>query len=282
MALGRDNLSLARLAEAHWDAVAILAEDGRSAVPGALYGVWASEIPGRALELSAHEGGLKVSGSKLFCSGAGLIDRALVTVGTTDHRLIDVDLRRQSACIDYDDSAWKTTAFAETKTAMATFRSASVSADDVIGGHRWYLERPGFWQGACGPAACWAGGAAGLVDYAYKQKRDDPHTLAHLGALYAAVWALGSYLDAAGCEIDATFADIDLAQRRALTLRHLVEQACTETLRRLPRAYGPYPLAMDEEVSRRYAELDLYVRQSHAERDLENLGRVARALLHRN
>ena len=278
MALGREDLSLARLAEAHWDAVAILAEDGRTPIPGALYGVWASEIPGRAMQLTPRDGGFQVSGSKMFCSGAGLIDRALLTVGTTDHRLVDIDLRREAGRIDYDDSAWKTTAFGETKTATATFRSACVSASDVVGNNRWYLERPGFWQGACGPAACWAGGAIGLVDFAYRQKRDDPHTLAHLGALHAGAWALGAYLDAAGCEIDATFSDVHLAQSRALTLRHLVEQTCTEVLRRLPRAYGPYPLAMDEEVGRRYAELDLYLRQSHAERDLENLGRVVRTL----
>jgi hypothetical protein len=29
----------------------------------------------------------------------------------------------------------------------------------------------------------------------------------------------------------------------------------------------------DRDISRRYQELDLYVRQSHAERDLEKLGR---------
>jgi hypothetical protein len=58
---------------------------------------------------------------------------------------------------------------------------------------------------------------------------------------------------------------------RALTVRHLVEQACTDLLRLLSRAYGPHPLAMDEEVALRYQELDLYLRQLHAERDLESL-----------
>ena len=29
----------------------------------------------------------------------------------------------------------------------------------VLGEANWYVERPGFWQGACGPAAAWAGGA---------------------------------------------------------------------------------------------------------------------------
>ncbi len=49
MEIGRESLSLARLAEAHWDAVAILAEAGRLPESGAIYGVWASEVPGLAL-----------------------------------------------------------------------------------------------------------------------------------------------------------------------------------------------------------------------------------------
>ena len=40
--LGRADLSLARVAEAHTDAIAILAEAGRVPLDGALYGVWAS------------------------------------------------------------------------------------------------------------------------------------------------------------------------------------------------------------------------------------------------
>jgi hypothetical protein len=114
------------------------------------------------------------------------------------------------------------------------------------------------------------------------QSRHDPHTLAHLGAMHASVWALASYLDSAGREIDATGNDYELAQIRALTLRHLVEQASTEVLRRLPRAYGPHPLAINESVYRRYQELDLYLRQSHAERDLESLGTALRATVPRN
>jgi hypothetical protein len=86
------------------------------------------------------------------------------------------------------------------------------------------------------------------------------------------VWALESYLDSAGRQIDATANDRQLAMIRALSVRHLVEQICTDILRRLARAYGPHPLAMDEDVARRYQELDLYLRQSHAERDLESLG----------
>ena len=44
--LGRRDLALARLAEGHTDAVAILAEAGRKPVPDALYGVWAARSSG--------------------------------------------------------------------------------------------------------------------------------------------------------------------------------------------------------------------------------------------
>ena len=83
-------------------------------------------------------------------------------------------------------------------------------------------------------------------------------------------------LEAAGRQIDANQNDGEEAQRRALILRHIVEQGCTEVIRRLARAYGPHPMAMDEAVARRYLELDIYIRQSHAERDLEILGRLVK------
>jgi alkylation response protein AidB-like acyl-CoA dehydrogenase len=274
--VGRKNLSLARLAEAHWDAVAILAEAGREPQTNAIYGVWASERPGQELKLDEHNGELLLTGSKAFCSGAGIVDRALVTVSRPEQRLVDVDLRDSGDSIDFDDSDWKTSAFRETHTSTAHFKKVPIVHGDFVGGVRWYLERSGFWHGACGPASCWAGGAAGLVDYAEGQSRHDPHTLAHLGAMKASVWALCSYLESAGREIDLSPHDCQAALVRALTLRHLVEQACTDILRRLPRAYGPHPLAMDKEVAARYQELDLYLRQSHAERDLESLGREVR------
>ena len=273
MEIGREDLSLARLAEAHWDAVAILAEAGRLPVPNAIYGVWAAEIPGSALRFDAGEGTIR--GQKMFCSGAELIDRALITVGSPEALLFEIDLNTHARFVRYDATSWKTTAFADTRTSTAYFDAMPASPDDVVGDAGWYLRRPGFWHGACGPAACWAGGAIGLVDYAAQQTREDPHTLAHLGAMRASAWALRAYLDVAGDEIDAALCDAVRARTRALTVRHLVEQACTDILRRLVRAYGPYPLAMDEGVSRRYQELDLYLRQSHAERDLASLGRCS-------
>jgi alkylation response protein AidB-like acyl-CoA dehydrogenase len=261
--VGREDLSLARIIEAHWDALAILAEAAHTPDPSAIYAVWAAEAPGKSLRIDD----LAISGSKPFCSGAGIVDRALVTVKQPAEYLIDVDLRHRNQTLLFDDTGWKTFAFAETHTSLATFASV------LVGPPGFYLHRPGFWHGALGPAACWAGGAAGLFDWAQHQSRSDPHTLAHLGAMRAAVWSMQAALRVAGREIDATWTDLPAAHSRALIVRHLIEQSCTDVMRRLARAYGPHPLAMDEAISKRFHELDLYVRQSHAERDLESLGR---------
>ena len=271
--IGREDLSLAKLAEAHWDAVAILAENRQKPAPNALYAVWASEIPSQALRLNREARTLRIVGRKMFCSGLGIVDRALVTVGSPNPCLVEIDLKNNASAIKIDTSDWKTEAFRATSTGAVTFHGIEISGT-IIGGPSWYLDRPGFWHGAIGPAACWAGGAAGLLDAAFESKRDDVHTVAHLAAIHANVWATEAYLAAAGREIDESYSDCKAAMERALRVRHLIEQACTDTLRRFARAYGPHPLTMVDQTSRRYHELDVYLRQSHAERDLESLGRA--------
>jgi alkylation response protein AidB-like acyl-CoA dehydrogenase len=267
--ISRDNLELGRLVEAHTDALALLNEAGREPKPQALYGVWASEGgPG----LKIFEG--TVSGQKGFCTGAGLVDCALVTVMEPVRQLLEIDLRVASDRICVDASEWATDAFAETSTVTTLFRAYPIHEANFIGTPGWYLERPGFWHGACGPASCWAGGAEGLIDYALQHTREtNVHAMAHLGALQANGWQLRALLHTAGDEIDNDFENIRAAQVRALSLRHLVEQSCTDTMLRFGRAFGPRPLAFDAGIARRCHELSLYIRQSHAESDLEELGR---------
>jgi alkylation response protein AidB-like acyl-CoA dehydrogenase len=271
--IARDNLELGRLAEAHVDALAILHEAAREPKPDALYGVWASE--GKS-GLKVSDGA--VSGQKQFCTGAGLVDCALVTIMEPERRLLEVDLRIASDRIGFDASAWATDAFAETSTATTLFRDYPICEANFVGPKGWYLERPGFWHGACGPASCWAGGAQGLIDNALEHTREtNSHALAHLGALEANGWQLRALLRAAGAEIDKDSENIQAARVRALCLRHLVEQSCTDTMLRFGRAFGPRPLAFDARIARRYHELTLYIRQSHAESDLEELGRQSLA-----
>lgn len=274
----REDLSLAKLAEAHWDALSILAEGGRKTDKNKLYGVWASEIPGKPLEVTTKGKYCVLNGTKMFCSGAGLIDRTLITAGKNSI-LIDLDLReRSSKEIQIDSTIWQTRAFKATQTSRVTFNKTTFNTSDIIGKPGWYLKRVGFWHGALGPAACWGGGAAGLLDYAFSVQRSDSHTLAHLAAMDANIWAIKSLLQTAASEIINAPQTYLSAQQLALKTRHLIEQLCTDTLRRFARSYGPFPLACNNHISRQYQELDLFLRQNHGERDLEKIGKILKKI----
>jgi hypothetical protein len=270
-AMARENISLAKILEAHWDAVSILFEANKKINPHLLYGVWASEIPNKTLQLEKKGDKYILNGSKMFCSGAGLIDRALITATYLNPILIEVDLRKNANQIEICHDTWITTAFKETNTSTVTFKNVLIEQSDIVGDNNWYVTRKGFWAGAMGPAACWGGGAAGLLDYALTTQRNDPHTLAHLAAMKANVWGIKACLEAAAAEIDQHTFHL---QELALQARHLIEQLSTDILRRFARAFGPFPLACIAHINQRYQELDLFLRQNHGERDLENLGKL--------
>ena len=58
----------------------------------------------------------------------------------------------------------------------------------------------------------------------------------------------------------------------AKRVRATVARACEEIVSRAGHALGPAPLALDAAHAKRVADLQLYVRQHHAERDQESLG----------
>jgi alkylation response protein AidB-like acyl-CoA dehydrogenase len=269
---GRQDLGLARLIEAHTDALAIVGEAGRAARPGNLYGVWASDGPSSLLTLSrSDDGTLRLNGTKRYCTGAPFLDAALVTAHQGEEILL-LDVSANAKGLTVDASEWAAAAFSETLTASVACDNVTVREHDIVGGPNWYLTRPGFWHGALGPAACWAGGASGLVDAARELNRRDPHSRAQLGALEAADWGLRALLAQAGEEIDADPQDTaGQARRRALMVRHLIERMCTDVLDRFGRATGPQLLAFDARIAQRYSELTLYIRQCHAERDLAGI-----------
>lgn len=269
---GRTDLSMARIGEAHSDALAILAEAGRAPRPHALYGVWASDGPRsriNAEHIAANK--WRLDGIKQYCSGATFVSASLVTAHFEGDVLL-FDLALDDDGVRPLASTWETPAFADTATGPVSFDGVVVTSDRLLGGANWYLTRPGFWHGALGPAACWAGGAMSLVDAAAALKRRDAHSRAHVGALHAAAWGLDAVLDQAGREIDADPTDKAAQARvRALKVRHLIEQACTDVLTRFGRATGPQLLAYDAQIARQHMALTLYIRQCHAERDLETI-----------
>lgn len=276
-ALGEIDVTAARLAEAHTDAVAILAElGGEAPSSGQLWGVWAAESSEAALTATVDDTLVLLDGTKPWCSGAELCSHALVTarLPSGERGLYAVEL--SSPGVRALPGSWSNAGMAESDTRSVQFNRTPATP---VGAPGAYLSRSGFWHGAIGVAACWLGGARAVAAALYERVRAgraDAHTAAHLGAVDAALSAAAAMLTVAAAEVDADPADhAGRAELVARRVRTVVETAVDETLTRTGRALGPTPLCADPVHTRRVADLSIYVRQSHAERDLERLGMLA-------
>ncbi|HME65815.1 MAG TPA: acyl-CoA dehydrogenase [Streptosporangiaceae bacterium] len=270
-ALAEEDLSLARLAEGHADALAILAELGHATPPaGSRWGVWAAQPPGPALTASRAGRGWRLDGIKQYCSGAHSVTDALVTAAAPDgSRLFAVS----TADLVPVAGSWPAVGMADSDTLDVRF--AGIPAEPV-GGPGSYIDRPGFAHGGAGVAACWYGGARGVgrTLLAVATARDvGPHALAHLGAVDIALHTAGTVLDVAATDIDADPDDgSGSGPLRTLRVRAFVEAISTEVMQRVGRALGAGPLCHDGAHARRVADLTVYLRQHHAERNLAELG----------
>ncbi|MBT0772153.1 hypothetical protein KIH74_24630 [Kineosporia sp. J2-2] len=268
-ALGHADLAVARLAEGHADAVRILHEAGRSPAPGQVYGVWASASGGTGLTATRTAAGWDVNGTMRFCSGAWFLDRALTVIATDEGKLlVDVDVRAPG--LTRLDDTWPALGMDASRSVDIEVHSLAVPGEAVVGGPGFYLDRPGFTIGGAGVAAVWLGGAHGvlrsLLDTTTPE-RASAHQLAHLGAMAVAI----SSADALLARLAGTAgAGLDPADMTAA--RSAVELAVLEVLARAPRVTGPNGLARNGEIAHRLADLEVYVRQHHAEADYEQVG----------
>jgi hypothetical protein len=274
---GGTDLSLARLVAGHTDAVAILAELGGPALPaGATSAVWAAEPPGGGvLSRSRIAGRWELSGIKSWCSGASLCDTALLTaVADEGSRLFLADLAVPG--VARPRPTWTGLGMPASDTESVRFDEAPAIS---VGGIGSYLDRPGFWIGGIGVAAVWHGGAAAAarpLRDAAADGRLGAHGAAHLGRVRVLLDSCSALLESAALRVDARpSADHEML---ALTVRSAVADAASEIVDRVGRALGPAPLANNREHAQRVADLTVYLRQHHAERDLERLGDLDGAL----
>ena len=269
--LAGEDLSVARLGEGHADALAILAElGGPRPEPGQRWGVWAASPPGPNVTASEAGGRWRLRGAKQYCSGARVCTHALVTAAAEDgQRLFAVRLDG----LEPDTGSWPATGMAGSDTLDVGFPDVAAEPVGPPGG---YTARPGFSHGGAGVAACWYGGARAVAQAlaGAAAKRDiGPHALAHLGAVDIGLRTVRSALRQAAADIDADPADLrGRGERRALGVRALTEAVASDVLSRTGRALGAGPLGHDEVHSRAVADLTVYLRQHHAEKDLARLG----------
>lgn len=299
-AVAEHDLSLAKLYEGHTDALAILAElngvssdhsagctppERRSPGNAAVWGVWASEAPGGRVSYepampatAAVDGAVALTGVKHWCSGARRASHALLTVWPAHEQqpndqpqLAWLPINQPGVQVVAD--AWK---------AVGMNASASLQVR-LTGARAWrvgrpgqYLSRPGFWQGGAGVAACWYGGATVLAKTLYRSAAQkpagsrSPFLLAAAGKVSVKMRAMALTLQDAAGWIDAhPHAD---ASSLALRVRLATAAGATEVLEDAAAALGATPLCTDAAFAQAAADLPVFIRQSHGDRDYAALG----------
>lgn len=285
-----EDAAIGKLFESHLDAVGIAREilgDGAAAAlvravdpSQGLWGVWAAGGPaGAELQLAAGpDGGLVVSGRKCWCSGASGVSAALATARDADGQVQLIAVSMHHPRVTVTREGWDAVGMADTASVDVLFDTVPAWP---VGAPGAYLDRPGFWHGAAGIAACWHGAAAAVAQRLRERVQQrgaaaDDLLAAHLGAVDCALSASALALRHAAAAIDAHRAGgPPFGRREALQVRGTVEAAASTTLDHVGRALGAGPLCRDADHAQRVADLAVFLRQSHAEWDLAVLGRLA-------
>lgn len=271
IAAGRTDVGLSRLFEGHVDAARILAQAGGRPVSGALYGVWASRSQRTGVRATPSGTGLILDGTLRFASGLGVIHRALVPVwtGPDRHLLVDLDLCSVgSPELMPDTSQWQTAAMEVSRSHTLAISGLAVEASQLIGPPGFYLDRPGFFPGGVGVAACWLGGAARVADLVLARLSDPVPTQLQLrlGELRRHLSTASALLSVAGRELDRDDPGTSSVERAvAAETRWAVATAVHGVLDQAHQIAGPAGLAYDRGLTHAVHDLRLYVLQHNAD-----------------
>ncbi|KAF2394932.1 acyl-CoA dehydrogenase family protein [Pseudomonas frederiksbergensis] len=267
--VGGHDLGLCKLYEGHTDALAIIQQLGGSPTPASTWGMWAAEPPQAKVRVSPSGHMVLLNGRKAWCSGAAVLSHALLTAWDDQDRQQLVAVALDQPGVNVTADGWHAVGMDATGSVEVLFEGAEAQA---IGNPGDYLQRPGFWQGGIGIAACWYGAAQSIAERLrhHCAQRPEPHALAHLGAVDSALHAAAQVLRVSALTIDTTpLEDAELLARRA---RAVVEHSAELVIQHVGHALGAGPYCKDRQFARLIADLPVFLRQSHAERDLAALG----------
>ena len=272
------DLNLAKWFESHLDAISILHELGQpdQQVPDdaanhcstKLYAVWAAE--GSKTPLRFENG--FISGEKTWCSAASLVGYGVMTYRNEQQQsqLLMVDM--QQANIEINAKDWQAVGMQHTQTAKIIFKY--VAANEIAKPDD-YLTRAGFWHGAAGVAACWYGAAVRLAEFLQQacHAQDNAYRLMYLGQVNSVLAGVKHSFQQVAQQIDAA-----PQQSHELAIRMLranVEGAALTVLDQVGKALGARPFCDNETFARLAADLPVFLRQSHAAHDLEQIGKLS-------
>jgi hypothetical protein len=255
-AVAKADGSVGRLYEGHLNAVERLQDDGIDPQEHWL-GVWgANPVEGEGQPATVENG--VIAGTKVFCSGAGGLDRALVTASG---RLVYVDL---TSDVEIDRTWYRAGGMRASESHRVTFYGATVLA--TLGD---LVREPYFSRDAIRTAAAWAGIADAAAESALRRLDTSDDLKAHAaGRILTAQATIDRWFEHAASRSP----EEDLSAL-AIQLRAAVADAGATILEQAARAAGSRPFATGTALDRARRDFELFVLQHRLDPMLVKLGR---------
>lgn len=272
-AVASEDLGLGRILDGHRNALERLLLHRPEDVPAALrreaasgavpLGVWGADPrPEEGEPARLDEGGATVSGVKTFCSGAGLVERAIVLVRAapdappTHCAYVDLSDR---ATVGVDETWFTAAALRSSLSHRVVFDRAPVLA--LLGGPGTLVEEPWFSGDALRTAVTWAGAFDAVVagvDAELVARTVSDAEAALLARLHAVRGSVDRWLDHATELRDRRPAE---APQTVLMARLEVSERLREGLRLAAELTGSHPIATSHPAARAREDLDLLLLQ---------------------
>jgi alkylation response protein AidB-like acyl-CoA dehydrogenase len=283
--LGSGSLPLGRLFEGHINAIGLVMRYGRreqvdlvarEAQEGKLSGVWNTDDKDN-LRLIRVEGRYRLEGRKILASGAGFIERPIVTaVDERDCRVMIMPHLRRGERADL--SRWTAHGMRASATGSVDFSGIPIDPLEIVGRAGDYERQPTFSGGAWRFAAVQLGGMERLLDLLREHlgrtgRGGDPHQAARLGQAAIAVETARLWVERAAALADdpATVASApDQIVSYVNLARLAVERAGLELMELIHRSVGLQGFMRPNPIERISRDLATYLRQPAPDRALTN------------
>jgi alkylation response protein AidB-like acyl-CoA dehydrogenase len=280
--IGSGSLPLGRLFEGHVNAlelvlrygnhqrVELVAEEARA---GKLFGVWNTD-DAKGLRLIHRHGRSWLEGRKILASGAGHIQRPLVTAADEKGRRLMV-LPKLDAPDRADLSRWTAQGMRASATGGVDFTGIEIAPLEIVGNEGDYERQPWFSAGAWRFAAVHLGGMERLFDLFRQHLREtnrghDPHQAARLGRAATGLETARLWVAQA-----ASIAEAPLGSRAPEQLvayvnlaRLAVEAAALDLMQFIQRSVGLQAFLRPNPIERISRDLATYLRQPGPDRAL--------------
>lgn len=267
--IGRGNLSVGRLFEAHVNALrlvvrfaspAVAREAAGDAMEGRLFGLWVTDPPDAPLTL---DNGV-LAGAKAPCSGAGHANRALVTArlpsGETTMLLVALPAGEDRA----DLAGWDVHGMRAACSGRMTLDGLPPTA--LVGAPGDYLREPDFSAGAWRTSAVTLGGVEALAGELRAQlvrrgRAADPHQLTRVGEALIAQETAHLWVRRAARIGESDAGDPQDIANTVNLARIAVERAALDVIQLVQRGLGLAAFRQGSLAELLFRDLAMYLRQ---------------------